>query len=68
MKQHLIFITEPDAERLRHLLNSVRSSASRDMEHLAVLEEELDRARIVSPSAVPPDVVTMNSKVRLTDL
>ena len=68
MKQNIIFITEPDAERLRHLLNSVRSSASRDLEHLAVLEEELDRARIVSPAAVPPDVVTMNSKVRLTDL
>lgn len=68
MKQNIILITEPDAERLRRLLNSVRSSASRDLEHLAVLEEELDRARIVSPAAVPPDVVTMNSKVRLTDL
>jgi regulator of nucleoside diphosphate kinase len=33
-----------------------------------VLEEELDRARIMPSFEVPPDVVTMNSKVRLTDL
>ena len=31
-------------------------------------EEELDRARIVSAGSVPADVVTMNSRVRMTDL
>lgn len=68
MKQHNIFITEPDMEKLRGLLNSVKISASRDQEHLAMLEEELDRARIVSAGSVPADVVTMNSRVRMTDL
>jgi regulator of nucleoside diphosphate kinase len=68
MKQHNIFITEPDMEKLRHLLDSARRSTSRDQEHLATLEEELDRAHVVSPSEVPTDVVTMNSKVRMTDL
>ena len=33
-----------------------------------MLEEELDRARIVSAGRVPADVVTMNSRVRMTDL
>jgi len=68
MKQHNIFITEPDMEKLRRLLNSVRHSASKDLEHLAMLEEELDRARIVSGRRVPADVVTMNSRVRMADL
>lgn len=33
----------------------------------APLERELDRAIVVSSAAVPPDVVTMNSRVRYTD-
>jgi len=33
-----------------------------------MLEEELDRARVVSPSQVPEDAVTMNSKVRVKGL
>jgi len=32
------------------------------------LAEELDKAEVVSPKNVPPDVVTMNSKVTLRDL
>jgi regulator of nucleoside diphosphate kinase len=68
MKQHNIFITEPDMERLRRLPDSVRNSASKDQQHLAMLEEELDRARIVLADRVPADVVTMNSQVRMTDL
>jgi regulator of nucleoside diphosphate kinase len=68
MKQHNIFITEPDMEKLRRLLDSVKNSASKDREHLAMLEEELDRARVVSAGRVPADVVTMNSRVRMTDL
>ena len=68
MKQHKIFITEPDMEKLRGVLDSVRNSGSKDQEHLAMLEQELDRARIVSAVRVPADVVTMNSRVRMTDL
>ena len=68
MKQHNIFISVPDMEKLRRLLDSVKNSASKDREHLAMLEEELDRARIVSAGRVPANVVTMNSRVRMTDL
>ena len=68
MKQHKIFITEPDMENLRLLLDAARNTASRDKEHLAMLEEELDRARIVSRGPLPADLVTMNSRVRMTDL
>jgi len=68
MNQHNIFITELDMERLRQLLDGARNSANKDKEHLAMLEEELDRARLVSAGRVPADVVTMNSRVRMTDL
>jgi len=68
MKQHNIFITESDMEKLRHLLNAPSKGTNKDQEHLAKLEEELDRAYIMSASRVPSDVVTMNSKVFMTDL
>ena len=32
------------------------------------LKEELDRAQIVLPKDIPSDVVTMNSRVRLSDM
>ena len=67
MKQTNIFITEPDMERLRRLFDSAKTSMT-DREHLAMLEEELDRAHVVSPGQIPADVVTMNSMVRMTDL
>jgi regulator of nucleoside diphosphate kinase len=35
---------------------------------METLQGELDRAHIVNPTAVPHDVVTMNSRVRLTDV
>ena len=68
MKQNNIFITEPDMEKLRRLLDSARNPMTRDREHLAMLEEELDRAHVVSAGQVPADVVTMNSMVRMRDL
>jgi regulator of nucleoside diphosphate kinase len=33
----------------------------------ASLRRELDRASVVSSAAIPPDVATMNSRVRYTD-
>ncbi len=68
MVQHDLYITETDMEKLRRLLHSAKNSGTKDREHLAMLEEEIDRARTVSASRVPEDVVTMNSRVRMTDL
>jgi regulator of nucleoside diphosphate kinase len=63
-----IYITEADFERLRRLIEGRRSTNGRDNEYLEVLERELDRADIVDAEAIPRDVVTMNSEVRLKDL
>jgi len=68
MKQHNIVITELDMERLRYLLDPVRRPLSKDQEHLEVLEQELDRAEILSSGETPPEVVTMNSRVRVRNL
>jgi regulator of nucleoside diphosphate kinase len=63
-----IYITEADFERLNRLVEGRRSGAGRDRDYLDVLERELDRADIVEAEAIPHDVVTMNSEVRLKDL
>jgi regulator of nucleoside diphosphate kinase len=63
-----IYITRDDAEELRRLIAGRRAASSVDHENLDMLEQELDRAEIVEPGAIPRDVVTMNSEVRLQDL
>ncbi|MCB1648849.1 MAG: nucleoside diphosphate kinase regulator [Pseudomonadales bacterium] len=56
-----VVISTLDAERLESLLDALSLHSSPTGEQL---EEELARAEIVDPQAVPPTVVTMNSTVR----
>lgn len=63
-----IYITDEDCEKLRRLIAGRRIANSADSEYLDILEEELDRAEVVRPEAIPHDVVTMNSEVRLQDM
>lgn len=63
-----IYITDADYEKLQRLVAGGRLANSGDREYLEMLEEELDRAEVVEPDAIPHDVVTMNSEVRLKDL
>jgi regulator of nucleoside diphosphate kinase len=70
MKHRDIYITEFDLSRLTELLEvglTFRDNKS-DSQHLDSLKEELDRAHIVMPKDIPVDVVTMNSRVRLSDM
>ena len=67
MRESQIFITEPDAARLRGLLAG-RAGDSRDQEHLDELASELERANVVAANAVPPGVVALHSQVRVVDL
>src|SRR5512138_4040527 len=68
MRRPTLFITESDFVRLKSLVESVRKFLRRDQEHLSSLEEELNQAEIVRPDRLPANVVTMNSRVRITDL
>ena len=61
-----IHITDHDMVRLRKLLERAKD-ANRLRTDLQDLEAELDRARVVAPRAVPADVITMHSHVRLLD-
>jgi regulator of nucleoside diphosphate kinase len=63
----MVVITERDMTRLQRLIDSARQQW-RDQSLLDRLEGELTRAKVVSGKRVPADVVTMNSRVRVTDL
>ncbi|QNP40274.1 nucleoside diphosphate kinase regulator [Lysobacter solisilvae (ex Woo and Kim 2020)] len=56
-----LFVSRLDSERIEALLDSPA------FQHLdtSALRAELDRAEIVEPAQMPPDVITMNSTVRL---
>lgn len=56
-----IVVTERDAQRLESLLEKLPPDA---FPGKAALETELERAEIVDPEKVPPNVVTMNSRIR----
>lgn len=68
MKRNKLVITETDFERLQWLIESWKQLSPRDAERLDDLENELRRATVVKSDEVPPDVVTMNSRVRIQDL
>jgi regulator of nucleoside diphosphate kinase len=67
METKNIVITQADYGRLQRLIESRRFD-QRDAQHLENLEQELERAIVVKSGEVPPDVVTMNSRVRVQDL
>ncbi len=64
---HLI-LTKEDYARLEDLLFSRFAAAFSDKTYLQSLRGELDIAKVVKPEEVPPNVVTMNSIVRLRQL
>ena len=68
-KHSTIFITETDRERLGHLIGQVRNSFDTAKQgYITRLAEELEEAEVVPSDQIPPDVVTMRSRVALTDL
>lgn len=69
VREATIYITEVDRQRLEKLIELAGERSRRaNHQYLSGLEEELERAETVAPKDVPPDVITMRSKVRLRDL
>ena len=66
MKQRTIYATKIDYDRLTELILD-RTGTGKDSAHLLELKQELERAKVVDPTKVPADVVTMNSKVVVED-
>ena len=65
MTKPTITINELDAERLDALLAQPAFAGTVVAQ---ALNEELDRAEILPPNAIPADVVTMNSEVKISFL
>lgn len=63
-----IYITTFDFVRLKKLLQGGIILKERDRDHLESLHHELDRAHVVDPTAIPHNLATMNSRVRLQDM
>jgi regulator of nucleoside diphosphate kinase len=68
MPKREIIITSVDHTRLMAILNLPSIQEGKDKRRLAELRAELERAVIVEPGQVPPDVITMNSRVRIRDM
>jgi len=66
--QRHIVVTRDDMARLRELVRQGRKASRRDQDHLAELDQELDRAEIIGVEDLSPDVVTMHSMVRVLDV
>jgi regulator of nucleoside diphosphate kinase len=63
-----IYITSQDKQRLEDLLAEAEARDPSKREELKGLREEVQRALIVNPKEIPPDVITMNSRAELCDL
>jgi regulator of nucleoside diphosphate kinase len=61
-----ITISSFDKKRLLGLIEEWEADPQ-DRGHIDDLAEELERANVLEPQAIPGDVVTMNSRLRLTD-
>lgn len=61
-----IIVTEEDKTRLQKIVSDIVQHSINGKEHVRHLEAELENAKVVAPGRVPPDVVTMNSKVLLS--
>lgn len=62
-----IYITQHDLDRLEELIAVARKADTLDMDYLDRLDEALLAKTSIGSRAVPSDVITMNSRVRLTD-
>ena len=61
-----IYVTKLDHERLTHLVR--REHASYTNRLIANLEQELSRAHLVDSYDILPDVITMNSRLKLRSM
>ncbi len=68
MTERQIYITRFDMDRLTELIDGLRLSRKANQAHLDLLEKELYRAVLMDPSNIPRDVITMNSKISVTDM
>jgi regulator of nucleoside diphosphate kinase len=67
MNKSTLVFSDYDVERLEDILDGYRFTKSK-RSSLNALAEELGKGKVVVASNVPPDVVTLNSRIILRDL
>src|SRR4029078_11716514 len=68
LKNRNIIITAADHAELDNVITFTGKVSERARAELRALEGELRSAEIVTPEAIPSDVITMNSRAELVDL
>lgn len=68
MQKQTIRVSDADSRRLEAMLEGSRPRSTRDAGSLELLERHLDEAEVVPATGIEPDVVTMNSEVRVRDM
>lgn len=68
MKKLPIIMSAADHEELSCAIVAAGKLNDRARAEITALQIELERAEIVAPDKVPPDVITMNSRAQLLDL
>jgi len=63
-----VYVTEQDMVRLEAILDSALWRTDVERENIGRLSEDLNRAILIEAMSVPSDLVTMNSKVCITDM
>ena len=63
-----IIVTSRDHAELSSVIAVTGKVSHRVKWELRLLENELNRARIVAPEKVPPDVITINTRAEFLDL
>lgn len=61
-------LTDVDVRRLQALVDASRLGKRRGEGDVALLERRLDESEVLPADQIGPDVVTMNSEVRVRDL
>ncbi len=67
MTERPIYITTFDRDRLIKLILQEKHSDYRKSRYLENLEQEVARAKVVAPTEIPADTITMNSQAFLVD-
>jgi regulator of nucleoside diphosphate kinase len=68
MPLQAIRVTDFDSRRLTSLIDASKLANLRDSAYVDWLERHLDDAAVTPAAEIGPDVVTMNSKILVTDL
>jgi regulator of nucleoside diphosphate kinase len=68
MSRDKIYITRVDADKIRMAIIEAEHSGYRGTAYIQSLKEEVERAEIVEPRSVPPDVITLNTTAALLDI